>query len=150
MAEHAPVGDTVRVAMIGAGGMANRVHYPSLARFRDVEFAGICDIDEQRLRQTADRYGIERRYTDYRRMIEQCAPDGVYAIGQPHIMYDIWLWCLREGQNLYIEKPMGLAWHQAQMLAGLAEAKGVITQVSHQRRSCPVLCGKAIVSPDPV
>lgn len=139
MAQHSAARDRVRIAMIGAGGMANSVHYPSLAGFGDVELVGICDIDEQRLRQTADRYGIVHRYTDYRRMIEERAPDGVYAIGQPHIMYDIWLWCLREGQNLYIEKPMGITWHQAQMLAGLAEAKGLITQVSHQRRSCPLL-----------
>ena len=40
---------SVRVAMIGAGGMANSVHYPSLASFEDVEFAGVCDLDEVRL-----------------------------------------------------------------------------------------------------
>ena len=34
---------------------------------------------------------------------------------------------------------MGLTWHQAQMLADLAARKGCITQVSHQRRSCPLL-----------
>jgi predicted dehydrogenase len=34
---------------------------------------------------------------------------------------------------------MGLTWHQAQMLAHLAEQKGVITQVSHQRRTSPLL-----------
>ena len=72
-------------------------------------------------------------------MVEEVAPDGVYAIGQPHIMYDIWIWCLQQGLNLYIEKPMGLTWHQAQMLAELAEGKGVVTQVSHQRRSSPLL-----------
>jgi predicted dehydrogenase len=54
-------------------------------------------------------------------------------------MYDIWVWCLQEGLNLYIEKPLGLNWHQAQMLAHLAEKGRVITQVSHQRRSCPLL-----------
>jgi len=129
----------VRVAMIGAGRMANNVHYPSLAAFDDVEIAAICDIAEGPLNATADKYGVERRYMDYRRMIEEVAPDGVYVIGQPHLMYDIWVWCLREGQNLYIEKPMGLTWHQAQMLAHLAEQKGVITQVSHQRRSSPLL-----------
>ena len=129
----------VRVAMIGAGSMANRVHYPSLASFDDVEIAAICDIDTHRLKATADKYGVEKRYTDYRKMVEQVAPDGVYVIGQPHIMYDIWIWCLQQGLNLYIEKPMGLTWHQAQMLAELAEAMGVITQVSHQRRSSPLL-----------
>lgn len=131
--------DVVRIAMIGAGRMANTVHYPSLASFRDVEIAAICDLDEDRLRSTADRYGVERCYTDYRKMINDVAPDGVYAIGQPHLMFDVWLWCLNQGLNLYIEKPMGLTWHQAQMLAYLAEEKGVITQVSHQRRSSPLL-----------
>ncbi|MBT4815665.1 MAG: gfo/Idh/MocA family oxidoreductase, partial [Lentisphaerae bacterium] len=35
--------EKVRVALIGAGGMANRVHYPSLATFDDVELVGLCD-----------------------------------------------------------------------------------------------------------
>src|ERR1051326_8500906 len=128
--------ERVRIAMIGAGGMANHVHFPSLASFDDVEIVAICDIDEQRLRTTADSYHVQKRYTNYRAMIEECAPDGVYAIGQSHFMYDIWMWCLQQGQNLYIEKPMGITWHQAQMLAHVAEHKGVITQVSHQRRTC--------------
>jgi len=130
---------SVRIAMIGAGKMANSVHYPSLASFDDVEFAGICDLDQGRLAQTADQYGIANRYSDYRKMVAEQKPDGVYVIGQPHYMYDIWMWCLEQGLNLYIEKPMGLTWHQAQMLADLAEKKGAITQVSHQRRSSPLL-----------
>ena len=129
----------VRVAMIGAGGMANRVHYPSLASFDDAEIAAICDLDTERLNAAGDKYGVQKRYTNYRKMVGEIAPDGVYVIGQPHLMYDIWTWCLQQGLNLYIEKPMGLTWHQAQMLAELAEKNGVITQVSHQRRSSPLL-----------
>jgi virulence factor len=131
--------DRVRVAMIGAGSMANNVHYPSLASFDDVEIAAICDLDAARLHATADKYGVERRYTDYRAMVEEVAPDAVYAIGQPHIMYDIWVWCLQQGLNLYIEKPMGITLHQAEMLAHLAAAKDCITQVSFQRRTCPMV-----------
>jgi predicted dehydrogenase len=131
--------DRVRVAMIGAGSMANAVHYPSLASFDDVEFAGICDLDAQRLQTTADRYGIARRYNDYRKMIEEVAPDAVYAIGQPNILYDIWIWCLQRGLNLYIEKPMGITLHEARALAWMAEKNRCITQVSFQRRSCPLV-----------
>ena len=130
--------ENVRVAMIGAGSMANRVHYPSLASFDDVEIAAICDIDSERLNDTANRYGVEKRYRDYRKMVEDVAPDAVYAIGPPHIMYDIWTWCLEHGLNLYIEKPMGLTRHQARSLAYLAEKNGCITQASFQRRSCPM------------
>jgi virulence factor len=129
----------IRVAMIGAGTMSNLVHYPSLASFEDVEIAAICDINTERLHATADRYGVENRYLDYRTMVEEIAPDAVYAIGQPHIFYDIWTWCLKQGQHLYIEKPMGITLHQARALAHLAEKHGCITQVSFQRRSCPMV-----------
>jgi virulence factor len=129
----------VRVAMIGAGSMANTVHYPSLASFNDVEIAAICDLDQERLAATADKYGVRARYSDYRRMVEETAPDAVYVIGQPHIMYDIWIWCLERGLNLYIEKPMGLTIHQARSLADMAEKKGCVTQVSFQRRTCPMV-----------
>jgi len=130
---------TVRVAMIGAGGMANNVHYPSLASFSDVQIAAICDLDRQRLTTTADKYGVQGRYSDYRKMVEETAPDAVYVIGQPQYMFDIWTWCLRQGLNLYIEKPMGITMHQARALAYLAEQHSSITQVSFQRRSCPMV-----------
>jgi virulence factor len=130
--------ERVRVAMIGAGGMANRVHYPSLASFEDVEIAAICDLEINRLNATADKYHVEKRYNDYRKMAAEVAPDGVYVVGQPHIMYDIWVWCLEQGLNLYVEKPMGVTLHQARCLAYLAEKHGCITQVSFQRRCFPM------------
>jgi len=129
----------VRVAMIGAGAMANRVHYPSLASFKDVRIAGICDLNVGRLNTTADKYGLKNRYTDYRKMIEEVAPDAVYAIGPPDAMYHVWTWCLRRGLNLCIEKPMGITLHQARSLAYLAKENGCITQVSFQRRACPMV-----------
>jgi virulence factor len=125
--------------MIGAGSMANSVHYPSLASFEDAEMVAVCDLDGERLRATADRYGIQGRYADYRRMVEEQAPDAVYAVGQPHLMYDVWTWCLRQGLNLFVEKPLGITLHQAESLAYLAEQHGCITQVGFQRRSCPMV-----------
>ena len=128
----------IRVAMIGAGSMASRVHYPSLAALPGVEFAGICDIDPRRLNLIGDQYGIAQRFDDYRRMIEAVSPDAVYAIGPPHHMYDVWTWCLRQGLNLFVEKPLGLTLHQARALTYLAEKHGCITQVGFQRRSSPL------------
>jgi len=129
----------VRVACIGAGAMANSVHYPSLASFADVELVAVCDLDPQRLQQTADRWQVPGRYADYRRMVAETQPDAVYAIGQPHLMYDVWVWCLSQGLNLCIEKPPGLSLHQARALAYLAQTHGCITQVSFQRRACPLV-----------
>jgi len=129
----------VRVAFIGAGNMANMVHYPSLASFDDVEIVGICDIDSKALHSTADKYRITNRYTNYKEMIEEVKPVAVYAIGQPHILYDTWIWCLNMGVHLYIEKPLGMTIHQARALAYTAEKNHCITQVSFQRRSSPMV-----------
>ena len=95
----------LRVVMIGAGDRANAVIYPSFASLENVEIAGICDIDESRLQATADKYGIEARYGqrgvyDYQRMVQELKPDAAVVIGQPHIMYDIWKWCLEQGMDL--------------------------------------------------
>ena len=132
-------GNRVRIAMVGAGSMANNVHYPSLASFDDVEMAAICDIDTTRMNDTADKYGIEKRYVDYRKMVEDIAPDGLFVVGQPYIMYDIWVWCLQHGLNIFVEKPLGITIHQARMLAYLAEKHGCITQNGLQRRCCPLV-----------
>ena len=129
----------LRAAVIGAGEMANRVHYPCLSSFDDVEIAGVCDLDPAALDETARRWSVPSKFTDYRRMVDSVQPDAVYAIGQPHIMFDVWTWCLSRGCNLYIEKPPGLTLHQAEMLAYLANENRVVTQVSFQRRSSPLL-----------
>jgi virulence factor len=136
----------VRICIIGAGNMANNVHYPSLASFDDVEIVGVLETRAERLNATCDKFGIpeDARFllgldTDYQKVLTDLKPDGVYVIGQPEIMYPIWHWCLINGFNLYIEKPMGLTTHQAEALAYLADSKGLITQVSHQRRSAPIL-----------
>ena len=131
--------DRLRVAVIGAGEMANRVHYPSLRSFDDVDVAALCDLDTAVLDETAERWSVPVKFTDYRTMVDQVRPDAVYAIGQPHLMYAVWTWCLEQGCTLYVEKPPGLTLHQAQMLAYLAEEHRVVTQVDFQRRSSPLL-----------
>ena len=132
-----------KMAFIGAGDRANGVHYPAFASLEDVEIVGICDIDKERLQKTADKYGVpeDRRYGEniysYRQMIADLKPDGVAVIGQPHIMYDIWMWCLQNGVNLYVEKPLGLNVHQARMLTEMARRNDCITMCTLQRRTTP-------------
>jgi predicted dehydrogenase len=130
---------TVRVAVIGAGQMANLVHYPSLSSLPGVDIVGICDLDAERLETTAERWGIAKRFTDWIAMLDECRPDAVYVIGPPEIMYGIWCACLGRGLDLFVEKPLGLTVHQARTLARLARENGCITQVGFQRRNSPLL-----------
>lgn len=135
-----------RIFVIGNGDFANSVHYPSLCSLTNVEIVGICAFNKMRLNQTAAKYKIPETAVyvahsplDYQKRLIELKPDGVYVIGQPEHMFDVWVWCLENKFNLFIEKPMGLTLHQSRTLAFLAQKNGCITQVSHQRRSAPIM-----------
>lgn len=129
----------IRAVLIGCGGRAQGAHVPVVTRLDDVDLAAICDIDEQNLNTLGDQFGTGKRYNDYRRMVDEVAPDVVYAIGPPQYMYDIWVWCLKQGLHLFTEKPPGLTAHQVRILAALAEEKGLTTQVCLQRKFQPMM-----------
>ena len=100
--------EPVRVAVIGAGQMANLVHYPSLTSLPDVEIVGICDLSPERLRETGERWGITALFTGWSAMLDETRPDAVYVIGPPELMFGIWCACLMRGLDLFVEKPLGL------------------------------------------
>lgn len=136
----------VRVCIIGNGNFACSVHYPSLRSFNEVEIVGIMAFNKERLEKTAQRFSIPEKcifpvssVTGYQAVLQQLKPDAVYAIGPPEHMFDVWVWCLENRFHLFIEKPMGLTLHQAEILAGLAAVNNCITQVSLQRRNMPLL-----------
>ena len=65
----------VRICIIGNGSFANKVHYPALASFKDVEIVGICAFHE-RLKKTALQFNIPEQNiyvakspSDYQKML---------------------------------------------------------------------------------
>ena len=100
--------ECVKIALIGAGGMANGVHYPSLAECDDVDLVGLCDLVQEKAEATAARFHIPRTFTDYRVMLEQTAPDAVYVLMPSYHHFDILVHCLSQGLHVFIEKPIAL------------------------------------------
>src|SRR5919204_5240254 len=129
----------VRVALIGAGNMANGVHYPSLAEFDDVELAAICDLVEEKARATAERFRIPRVYTEYRHMVDEVDPDAVYVLMPPQYLFDPVVHCLRLGRHVFVEKPPAVTAFQTKALAYYAAEHRCITMVGFQRCHIPVL-----------
>lgn len=129
----------IRVGLIGAGSMANAVHYPSLAEFPDVELAALCDLDETKRRDTAGRFGIARTYADYRTMLAEVDPEAVYILMPPHHLFDITLHCLSQKRHVFIEKPPGVTREQTRNLALAAERNGCLTMVGFNRRFIPLV-----------
>jgi predicted dehydrogenase len=131
--------DKVKVAVIGAGALANAVHYPSLSSLEDVEIVAVCDRVLERLNATADRFGIVDRFSDYHDMLDRTRPDAVYALMPPHHLFDVAMDVLSGGYHLFVEKPPAVTTHQTEAMARLAESKGLVTAVGFQRRYHPLV-----------
>ncbi len=125
--------------MIGAGSLANSVHYPSLAEFDDVEIAAICDLDETRLRNTAEKYEVERTYTDYKKMVSEVDLDNVHIIMPPHHLFDLVIHCLNNKLNVFTEKPPGVTAEQTRNMALTAERNDCLSMVGFNRRYIPLM-----------
>jgi predicted dehydrogenase len=131
----------VRVALIGAGVMANTYHYPSLASMPDVALVGISDLVEEKAHQTAARLGIPREcvYRDYRQMIAEVRPQAVYVLTPPQHLYEPVHYVLQQGCHVFVEKPLALTVTQARMLRYTATQHGCLTMVGFQRRFSPAI-----------
>ncbi len=131
--------DTVRVGFIGAGNRANASHYPSVADLPDLaEMAAVCDLDEQKLKATADRWGIRRRFTDLHEMLDAVELDAVYCIGPPTVLPRMVMPCLRAGRHVFTEKPLGVSSEDARMMADAAADNECLTMVAFNRRFAPI------------
>ena len=49
----------LKVAIIGAGGIAKSMHAPAYEKMKNVEIIGVCDIIEERAIETAKKYRSE-------------------------------------------------------------------------------------------
>ena len=131
--------DKVNIALIGAGGMANGVHYPSLRECEDVNLVGLCDLVPSKLQATAERFEIDQTFTDYKQMLEKTSPDAVYILMPPQHLFPLAIHCLSQQHHVFIEKPPGVTLHQTKEMARAAEKNGCKTMVGFNRRFIPLL-----------
>ena len=121
--------EKVKIAMIGAGNIAN-THLDSYMKLPNVEIYAACDINESRLNETCDKYGIERRYTDLDKMLAEL-PELDAA--------DVCVWnvnhaacsikALDAGLHVLCEKPMAYSAKEAEAMKEAAERNGKLLMI---------------------
>ena len=124
----------VKIALVGAGNIAN-AHLESYKRVADAEIYAICDINEERLNETADKFGIERRYTDLDTMLKEL-PELDAA--------DVCVWncnhaectikALEAGLNVLCEKPMAYNVEQAEKMLEASKKAGKLLMIGFVMR----------------
>jgi len=96
----------VRVAIMGAGSIAQVVHLPILSRMRGVEIAAVNDRDAHTARTIADRYGS--RAMDAERIWGDESIQAVVVCTPSHRHEEIVRDALSAGKHVLCEKPLAL------------------------------------------
>ncbi len=94
----------LKVALVGVGSHAYRNVLPAL-HFLPVRLVALCDIDQARLRSTAEEYGIEHVYTDTQAMYAQEDLDAVFLCVGPKLHPRLTIEALDAGLHVWLEKP---------------------------------------------
>jgi len=95
----------------------------------------ICDIDEKRLARAAAKFPKAKRYTDWRKLLEQKGIDAVTVSTPDHTHAPVSMAAMSLGKHVYTQKPLTHSVYEARKLTDAAKKYGVVTQMGIQHHS---------------
>ncbi|MDH2424369.1 Gfo/Idh/MocA family oxidoreductase [Sphaerisporangium sp. TRM90804] len=123
----------IRVAIVGAGGIAGICHMPALAAQRHrAEVVAVVDVDGDRAKAFCGEHGVPGAYTDLGEMLARERPDLVHVCTPPHLHARQAVECLRAGAWVWVEKPMCLSLAEHDLIT--AAESGAFAAVVFQHR----------------
>ena len=128
-----------RVAVIGAGGIANSVHLPSLKEIENANLVAVCDLRLEKAQAAAEKFSIPGVYWNMFEMFEKEALDGVFVLVEPDRLFRVAQDCMRAGISCIMEKPAGTSAHQTSALTRIARETGKTCAVAMNRRHIPLV-----------
>lgn len=123
--------DLVRFGVIGAGAFASRRHIPDILRHEQASLAALCRRDQETLQKLAAHFEPEQTFTDWRRMLDDCALDAVVIATPNNLHFEQARAALERGLHVLVEKPMTTTTAEAVALKELAESRGLQLAVAY-------------------
>ncbi len=111
----------LRVGVIGAGGIAAKLHLPELQTTPGVEIAVLAGRKESRLKRLAELFHVPRWTHSYDAVLSDPAIDAVViALPHPlHVQYG--LRALQAGKHVHMQKPLSTSLEEAEAFVRAAE-----------------------------
>lgn len=125
----------MRYALIGCGRISP--NHIVAAKNNELEIVAICDIDPACMEDKALKFRLSadtRRYTDYRELVRKEKPDLVAICTESGKHAEIALFCIENGCNCIIEKPIALSIADADAIIAASAKYGVKVCACHQNR----------------
>ena len=132
--------DRINVGFIGCGGRMNTHIRRVMERNKergDVQAVAVNDIWDKRKQRAREATGVEERsvYHDYREICARPDVDVVVIASPDHWHHPQAMEALRQGKDVYLEKPMTYTVDEAREIADAVKATGRVLQVGSQYTS---------------
>ena len=130
---------TVRIGIIGCGGIANGKHMPSLSVIPNVEMVAFCDIIIEKAEAAAKKYGTPdaKVYTDYKELLKDESIEVVHVLTPNKEHAEISIDALHAGKHVMCEKPMAKTAADARRMVEAAKETGKKLTIGYQHRQKP-------------
>jgi len=117
-----------------------------MSEVQGVQIVAACDILEEPMKRTAERWGIERTYFDYNELVKQEDLDGVLVCTPTAVHAGPSIAALEAGKHVLCEKPMEASRKAATEMVQAARKTGHILMVALKLRYTPqVIKAKEII-----
>lgn len=129
--------DAIKLCMIGAGNHASTNIHPYFGLLRGAHVSALADLDKERARSVAQRFGIAATYTDYHEMLAIEKPDGVLMCVNAAFHARVAVEIMQMGYHVYTEKPSAPALADAVMMLQASRSTKKICMTAYKKRFAP-------------
>jgi len=129
--------DKIKWGIIGCG-VIGPWHADSVVDSEYAELVAVCDIDEQKGRAFAERYGGVAFYQDYRQMLHDDGVEAVSICTPSGLHSEMAIAAAQAGVHVLCEKPMAITVPQLNAMMEAVDKAGVKLEVIFQRRTYEV------------
>src|SRR5436309_6238857 len=126
----------VRYGVIGLGWFGEK-HCEALAGLPNVELSALCTRREARLKEVAQRFGIQQTYTNYHDLLANTEVDAVSIVTMWDQHAAPTLAALRAGKHVFLEKPMASTAAECDAIVAAARSARGFFMVGHICRFNP-------------
>lgn len=97
----------IRIGAVGLGRLGYQHAYNLRFGIPNAQLVALCDMNEEKLKSTAQQWGVAHAYTDYAAMLENPDLDAVAITSPSHLHTAQIAAALERGLHVFCEKPLG-------------------------------------------
>lgn len=127
---------SINVGVIGTGSIS-AMHLQSYQKHANANLLAVCDLNEERARLAAEKYGATKVFTDYRELLADPEIDAVSICTWNNTHAEISIAALNAGKHVLVEKPLCRTVEEALRVQEAVKSSGKLLQVGFVRRYDP-------------